>query len=432
MIGSLILLTAAAMPVSSQDTIPVVTLTEALAEAVGVDPNYVQAVGQLETAEWGRRAAKFALFLPTLSATAGYSQFSASQFNLGTSAAASTAGMYSLNASYTLFRGGSRIQDSRRSKEELEVARAGVLGQRFLTALQTERDYYDVLGNTELLQVAEDRFARAQSQFSLARARVLSGATVQSDSLQILLELQRAETFLIASEAALEVAQLQLGRRIGSGGPVDAAPLGDDRVDALPMTLGEAIHLAVSQGPTWRASRASERSAEAALKSQRGNYLPTISLNGSLSAFDDKFVPTATSRRSIGINLSWSIWDGGRRELAIEQLKVQRNVARAIRSDLERAARRDVTEAYTGYDVARRTLSLSRTAVSVAAEVLRVQQARYQGGESTVLEMLDAQAQLVQAQADLVQARYGVRLARATLEAILGQRLDTASAGSQP
>jgi outer membrane protein TolC len=49
-----------------------------------------------------------------------------------------------------------------------------------------------------------------------------------------------------------------------------------------------------------------------------------------------------------------------------------------------------------------------------------------------VLELLDAQAQLVQAQADVVQARYSVRLARASLEVILGRRLSSASDRSDP
>ena len=70
--------------------------------------------------------------------------------------------------------------------------------------------------------------------------------------------------------------------------------------------------------------------------------------------------------------------------------------------------------------------------VGVAAEILRVQNARYRAGAATVLELLDAQAQLVQAQADLVQARYAVRLARASLEVILGQRLTPDSERSTP
>lgn len=424
MIAPLLLAALAAVPA---DTIPVVTLPQALAEAVRLDPSYVQAVGQLENAEWGRRAALLVFALPTVSAVVDYQELSTSQFNLGTGRPASAQGRASVDARYELFTGGRKLYGARQAAAELDAARAGELGARFLTALETERDYYAVLGARELLDVARARRARADSQFALARARVASGATVQSDSLQVLLEVQRAEADYLARDAALTVARLQLGRRVGSGGPVDAAPLAPSASDALPLTLEGAVALAVQQGPAWRQARAAERSAEAALLSRRGTYLPTVSLTGSYSLFDDRFFPTATSRRSIGVNFAWSIWDGGQRELAMERLRTTQDVARAVRSDLERAARRDVTEAYTGYDVARRQLALAETGVVVAAEVLRVQEARYRAGASTVLELLDAQAQLVQAQADEVQARYAVRLSRAGLEAILGRRLTSAT-----
>src|SRR5690606_10133284 len=101
-----------------------------------------------------------------------------------------------------------------------EAARAGELGGRFLSALNTERDFYAVLGARELLDVARQRLERATEQFALARSRVLSGATVQSDSLQLLLEVQRAQVDVLSREATLTVARLQLGRRVGSGGPV--------------------------------------------------------------------------------------------------------------------------------------------------------------------------------------------------------------------
>jgi outer membrane protein TolC len=422
-IGGLMLLAMLQAPQAAQDTMPVVTLEEALRESVRLDPDYVRAVGQLDNAEWGRRAALMVFLLPTLTASADYSEFSTSQFNVGVGAAANASGRFSLDARYEVFAGGRKLAASRQASAELELATAGELGARFLTALQTERDFYAVLGERELLDVARQRQVRAREQFALARARVQGGATVQSDSLQVLLELQRAETELLNREAALTVARLQLGRRVGSGGPVDAAPLGDSPPAELPMALDDAVRLAVSQGPAWRQARASERSSDAALRGTRAAYFPTVALTAALTANDNKFFPTATTRRAIGVNLSWPLWNGGQRELAIERAESTRELARAVREDLERSARRDVTEAYNAHQVAHRTLQLATSAVAVATEILRVQQARYQAGASTVLELLDAQSQLVQAEADLVQSRYGVRLARASLEAILGRRL---------
>lgn len=417
---------------AAADTIPVMTLAQALQAAVRLDPAYVQSVGQVDNAEWGRKAALFVFLLPNLNATASYQELSTQQFNVGTGSASSGNGQAQIAASYEIFSGGRKLAGLRVAKAELEAAHAGELGQRFATALEVERDYYDVLGGRELLGVARDRLARAREQFGNARALVASGANVHTDSLQVLLEVQRAEADVLRREATLDVARLQLGRRVGRAGPVDAAPLDSAPPPALPLSLEEAVVQAAGQGPAYREARALERSADAQIRVRQGSYFPTVTLNGSIGKFDDSFFPKQTTRRALGFQIALPLWDGGQRELAIERLRSSRALARAFREDLERGARRDVTEAYTSYDVSRRALELAQRGVGVAQEILRVQQARYRGGAATVLELLGAQGAMVQAEADLVQARYGVRLARAALEVILGRRLTSDSERSTP
>jgi outer membrane protein TolC len=189
--------------------------------------------------------------------------------------------------------------------------------------------------------------------------------------------------------------------------------------------VDEAVRLALAQGPQYRAARASERAASSFLRGERGQYLPQVSLVGDYLRFDDSFFPSARHVSSITLSVSLPIWDDGRRELAISQARVGRDVARAIREDLERAARPDVTQAFEAYVTARATTELSSTGVLVARENYRVQESRYRAGSTTILDVLDAQIRLTQSEADLVQARYAARLALAGLEAILGHRLFT-------
>jgi multidrug efflux system outer membrane protein len=179
------------------------------------------------------------------------------------------------------------------------------------------------------------------------------------------------------------------------------------------------------QGPEYRAARAAERAASSALKAERGAYLPTVTLTGEHTRFDVKFFPGGVNVSSIALGVSLPIWDNGRREIAVTRARVNRDVSRAIRADLELAARRDVTAAFEAYRTAQATTALSETAVVVAKENYRVQESRYRGGATTILDVLDAQLRLTQAEADLVQSRYAARLALAGLEAILGQRLFT-------
>jgi outer membrane protein len=422
-VGLLLALQAAATPMAGGAP-PRVTLDQAITRATRLDPDYVRALGQVDNAEWGRRAALAVFVLPSLTASIDATKYSTEFFNIGTGRNQAEAVNATIEARYDLFNA-RKLTDLGRTGAELESAHAGQLEQRFRTALLVESDYYAVLQNQELSRVAADRTRRAEEGLGIARARVVSGAAVQSDSLQLVLELTQARTDQLRRDASLRVSRLQLGRRIGEAGPVDAEPVDTTPAPDLPLGVEEAVQLAVTQGPQYRAARASERAASAFLKGERGQYLPRVTLIGTHSRFDDSFFPSARNVSAISLNVSLPIWDDGRRELAISQARVNRDVSRAIRDDLERAARPDVTAAFEAYVTAQATTGLSSTGVVVARENYRVQESRYRAGSTTILDVLDAQIRLTQSEADLVQSRYAARLALAGLEAILGHRLFT-------
>ena len=405
------------------DTLPRITLTEALRRAARLDPNYVRALGAVDNAAWARRAAMSAMILPSVTVGSYYTSFSINQFNVGTGAPASSSATARIDARFELFAGGRKFATLNQAGADLESARAGEEQQRFLTALVTEAGYYSVLSNTELVGVSRDRVRRAEEQLVVARARVASGAAVQTDSLQILLELNRARVQLLQDEARLRVARLLLGQRVGAAGGIDAVPLDTARAPDLPITLIEAMSQAVEQGPEYRVARANERSSEAAIRARRGSYLPSVFLSANETTFGDNFYPVGLTRRTLTVSVQWPLWDNANRELAYVRAKNTREVARAVRADLERAAEADVTAAWEAYQTARATTDFSALGLGIAQETYRVQQARYRAGASTILDLLDAQSRLTEAQAELVQARYAARLALAGLEAILGRRL---------
>ena len=418
----MIALLSGAKLVRAQQTIPIVTLAEALRRATQLDPDYVRALGQVDNAEWGRRAARLAFLVPSLSAQLDATKYSAEFFNIGTLQPQSSSVTATVGASYEVFRF-AKFTDLSATRAELESSQASELQQRLRTAFLIESDYYGVLANQALHRVASERLRRAAQQLTVGRARVVSGAAVQSDSLQLTVEATRARIDLTRTEAGLLVAQLELGRRVGERGPLAAAAPDSVPPPELPVALPEAVTEALERGPQYRAARAGERRANALLRGARGQYLPSVTLSGANQTFDSKFFPTARNISSLTLTVSWPLWDLGQREIAVTQARVNRDVSRAIRQDLERGAQRDVTEAYEAYRTARATVDLSRSALAAAAENFRVQEARYRSGATTIVELLDSQTNLTQAEADVVQADYSTRLALAGLEVIIGRRL---------
>ena len=405
--------------------IPRITLAEAVRRSSRFDPDYVRALGQIDNAEWGRRAAMLAFFVPSVNLGLDQTRYSQNFFNpADPTNPTQTLVVGRASAEYEIF-SLRKFTELSRTKADIASAEAGELEQRFNAALETESSYYDVLVNQELSRVNRERAQRAREGLGVARARVSSGAAVQTDSLQLVLELVRAQVDSLRQQNALRTAQLELGRRVGADGPVDAVP-GDTMPAApLPMSLPQALQIALDQGPQYRAARANENSAAAALHAQRGDYLPVLSVGGLHQRYDTRIFPGAANISSVTFSLSFPLWNNGQREIEVSRARVNRDVARAIREDLERVVRRDVTASYDGYQVTAAAVELALVAVTVASQTYRMQELRYRSGASTILDLLDAQVDLAEAEAGLVQSRYLNRLALAQLEAILGRRLFT-------
>jgi outer membrane protein len=416
----------ASQPLSAQSPPPTrLGLEEAVSAALKSDPRLVTTEGVAAQAEWARRAARASLFLPSISAGANATHYSAQAFNIGTLQPASRVVMSALVARYDLFAGGRKLAIARQTERAASSADLAVREAEFAVRREAINDFLSVVSARELHLAALERERRAAEQLSVARSRVSLGAAVPTDSLQVMLELSRARVDVLDRAAALDVARLQLGRRTGVGSAVEAAVDGPMAVGAPPVALDEAIRRAVSDGPAFRAARAREEASSAAFSAERAAYLPTISVVGTAGSFGDRFFPRAAYRSELGVSISLPIWDNGVRELTLAQARSVRDAARATRLDLERGVAKEVTGAYTAFLSARAAIELATSGASVARELYRVQQARYRAGATTILDVLEAQSALTGAESDVVLGRQRAWVALADLESILGQRLIT-------
>jgi outer membrane protein TolC len=193
----------------------------------------------------------------------------------------------------------------------------------------------------------------------------------------------------------------------------------------LPPDLGytdqQLIQLALQQAPQYRQARALTRSASYALKGEKGAYLPTFNLAAGFTEYDSNFPPSGQGVGAVSLIVSLPIWNGGQREIAVQQAKVNLAVARAVSADLERAAARDVTLAAEAYRISREAVSLTQLQLVAAQETYRVQELRYKSGANTILDLLEAQFQLTRAESEAAQSVFALYLSLAGLEAITGQ-----------
>ncbi|HEU4564439.1 MAG TPA: TolC family protein [Gemmatimonadaceae bacterium] len=411
-----------------------ITIDEAVRLAQRNAPAAVQARGQERTGRSALRSA-YGAFIPNLNFNAS------SSWQQGTTLVAGNIVQLNrdawnftngLSASLDLFNG-RRLADIRQARADVEAASANELSQRFGVALNVKQQYFAVLAARESEAAARAQLAQAEQQLKSATARVGAGVATKSDSLRSVIQVGNAQLALVTAQNALRVANASLTRLVATPFLVTASP--SDTLERAPVAADSAtLARLAAQGPMVAQAEANVVSARAARSAARAPYLPTLSVQGSYSGnlagsnfnFGDAAVfanGTYPSQKSVRFTLSYPLFNQFNREEQVVRADVARENAEAQLRDARLAAQQSLVQYLGALRTAEQRVAIQQASVAAAEEDLRVQQQRYSLGASTLLDLLTSQTQLDQARAALIQARYDYRVAKAQLEALVGQAL---------
>ncbi len=399
-------------------------------------PAAVQARGELRTASAQHRSA-FGAFLPSLNMNATTGRTQGAQFFQGNLVPLTgNPWNYSngLSTSLELFDGGRRLHELRRTDAVLEAADVSSLATRFDIALQVKQQYYAVLAARESESAARAQLEEANAQLEAAVARVSAGAATKSDSLRSIIQVGNAKLAILTAENDLRVANAALTRLVGSDATVTAEPAD---TAALPneSALPELVDLErmAMRGPAVAAAEANLQAARASRRATRTQYLPTLSMtyNYGLNQASRQFASgslvlvgaEAATRQTYNFNLSFPLFNGFTREAQQVSVGVAVDNAVAAARDAQLVARQTLTQQLRLLQTAAARVQVQLSTIEAAEEDLRVQQQRYALGASTALDLLTSQTQLNAARIALIQARLDARVAKAQLEALIGQNL---------
>ena len=422
--------------VQADAAIPI-TIDEAIRRARQSAPGSIQARG----AERENRAAvrsAYGALLPNISVSLGGArQFtdpnSRTRINAQTGAdetLASSPWSYSdgLSLSMTLFNGGQSLYDIQIAKANVLASEAGGVSQDFQVALDVSQQFYNALAARESEDAARTLLELAVQQLRYSSIRVKSGVATKSDSLRSLIQLGNAQLALLTAQTNLRSANASLTRLIGSDVTVTAAPADTvlPPLDSLALDTASLGRLA-ENGPAVRQSQASLTAAKASRRAAFAPYLPTVTAGYSRSGSGVGRYGLGNDPYTYGgrfnFSLSYPLFNGFARETRVISADVAEENASAALRDARLAARQLLVQNVDLLRTAQQRVSVQATSVVAANEDLRVQQLRYNAGASTLLDVLTSQNQLSQAQTALIQARFDARVARARLEALIGQRL---------
>ncbi|MBA2683008.1 MAG: TolC family protein [Gemmatimonadaceae bacterium] len=414
---------------SAADSSRTMSLKDAVALAQKNSPLAVNARGQLRSSRAGVRSS-YAAFLPTFNIQATNTQNSPAGVVID-----STGHVFSgrwqnsqgFSTGLNLFDGLSRLYQIRASKAEVTAARANEVTQTFQIALLVSQQYYAVLAAKESESAARAQLDQAQQQLAVSRAKVRAQTSTKSDSLRAIIQVGDAKLALLQARNDLQTANATLTRLVGEPYQVTANAADTIAGPTVEIDSTKLVQLA-NVSPAVQQAQAAQVAAQAQYRAAHAPYFPNISVAYNRSRYhsDSSFNFTHGGYNYSGtlrFTVSYPLFNGLTREQDVVNADVARQNAEALAQDAALLAQQNLV-AYIGtLRTAEQQIEIQQVSVVAAEEDLRVQQQRYQLGASILLDVLTSQTQLTQARLALIQARYDYRVAKAQLEALIGQAL---------
>ena len=286
---------------------------------------------------------------------------------------------------------------------------------------QAVQAYFGVLLAQRQEQVAEEALKTAQAIEASSRARVESGMAVDSDLLSAQVVTSRRQQELIQTQDVLALARAQLALALGM--PADTAYAPQERLEERQFPTATAAELeskALDKRPDLKRVEL-ERTAQAkSVSMAKGALAPRLNLFGSWETDSPSPGWNGGNNWIAGAELQFDLFDGNSKRAHIAREKAAQEKAAAMRDAYRDEIRLEVRKAYYEYHAARQQVEVARGAIAQADESLRINQNRYDGGLSTVSDLLQVEEAAHRAKADYWQAVYRVQTSYAGVELATG------------
>jgi len=311
------------------------------------------------------------------------------------------------------------------ARARAEIARRGL-------SVTVTKAYYALVGAQRKYATAQLSLDQAGRFLTISQDLERGGEAAHSDVVKAQLQYNAQEQTLREARLAMDTARLDLSVLLFPNLEQNFQVVDDLHLAPLLPPLDEARTLAARDNPDLRAAMDTLRSARADVGIARQGYLPTLAVDliWGLEANQigwrtvDVAFPERGAQATPGyfltVVLNVPIWDWGVRRSKVRQARVHQTQAAVELSVTQRTILRNLSAYYEEAQTARAQLDLLRQQVDLATESLRLNTLRYQAGEATILELVDAQNTLLQAQNALDDGLVRYRVAVANLQTLTG------------
>lgn len=323
----------------------------------------------------------------------------------------------SLTASYLVFDGFSRRFSHAIAKYGRQESEAALLETRRLLLDAVAQTFYAVQLARENTAIAEADIEFNQRLLKDAEARRRVGTGSLSDVLNFEVRVRAARAALLSASHDRAVARIALAALMGLPDAhlpdtTQVASLALEAPSDLAQPETESlVNRALQDRPDLQRADFGLGRARATVGQRRSGYYPVVGAFGTYGASrsedsrfeDDDFATT------VGVNVSYSLFTGGRTRASVVEARHARAEAEAILHDAELTVAADVRQAAESLETAQQQLLLQRETAEYVERNRDLVEKEYDAGQGALARLNQAQRDLIEAQARLAQARVALQ-----------------------
>ena len=405
---------------------PTQTLREALINTYATNPTLMAERQSLNASDEAVALAR-AAGRPTVNVSTGLNQDLLTQNIVGANGRDFTA---SVNSALPLFSGG-RVRNSvRAANARVDAGRADLRATEGDVFTEAVAAYMDVIRDRSIVQLNENQARVLGTNLQATRDRFEVGDLTRTDVAQSEARLALARSNLALAQGRLESSEENFHRVIGM-------PAGDlqppNPLPPLPTDAEQAADIALVNSADLASIVAQSRAAGFDVRVARGQRLPTISATNTTRYFNalgtadeaaglpDGTLPNTQTTTGFGLSLSLPLYQGGAAGARVRQAQAIRMQLLETAIGVERLVNANARAALATYQAALQAIASNEVAVAANQLALEGTRAEQTVGTRNVLDVLNAEQELLNSQVALVTARRDAYVAGFQLLNVMGQ-----------
>ncbi len=325
----------------------------------------------------------------------------------------------SIGLQYRLIDGGRRSLDRGMANlgalavgEGLEVVRNELL--HMIT-----KAYYGSVKAKTFINVQEESVKSVEESLRVARERQKAGAALETDVLNLEVQLSQAKEDLVRARNGFLMAVAALNAAVGK----DVATAENILISHAGLPEAACVTIPASAAENRAEFKAMKIAAEMrgkALDKAKKEYFPTVNVFAS-SDWDSDVSSDFEQSYMAGVMVELNIFDGFRSRNAVGEAKAQAQAAAADQEKVLNNLKLDVVQACLEMKEARERVEVTGKGAVSAEQALKVTRDRYQNGATGVAELITAQTGLTAMKARDTAARFDYLIALSNLERAEGK-----------